>query len=137
MKAKAILLVDHGSRLDEANQILVAVAGLVAREDPRYHVEAAHMELAGPTIAQGFAACVAAGASDITVHPYMLGPGRHATRDIPRLVAEAAAAHPGIAYRVTEPLGLDPLLARVVLDRVRAAELRDAESLVGGRKEST
>ena len=88
---------------------------------PEYHVEFSHMELAEPTLEQGFAACVAAGARDITVHPYMLSPGRHSTLDIPRLVATAAHRHPGVTYRITEPLGLHPSLAQVVLERVRAA----------------
>jgi sirohydrochlorin ferrochelatase len=119
---KAILLVDHGSRLDEANELLAAVARLVAERAPDRHVAHAHLELAEPSIAAGFAACVAAGATDITVHPYMLGPGRHSTRDIPRLVAEAARAHPGVSFRVTEPLGLHQLIADVVIERVERAE---------------
>jgi len=118
---KAILLVDHGSRLREANEMLAEVATLVSEESPEYHVEYSHMELAEPTIGQGFAACVKAGAQEITVHPYMLSPGRHATQDIPRLVQEAAGRHPGVSYHVTEPLGLHALLAKVVLERVREA----------------
>ena len=119
---KAILLVDHGSRLDEANEMLQEVARLIREEDGGYHVAVAHMELAEPTIEQGLAGCVAAGALDITVHPYLLAPGRHATGDIPRLVRKAIARHPDVTYRVTRPLGLHRLLARVVLERVREAE---------------
>ena len=119
---KAILLVDHGSRLAEANNLLAEVASLIERSSPGHVVKPAHMELAEPTIEQGFDACVAAGAVDITVQPYMLGPGRHATQDIPRLVDEAARRHPGVAYRVTGPLGLHEGLARAVLDRVQEAE---------------
>ena len=118
---KAILLVDHGSQFREANEMLAEVAALICRESSEYHVEYSHMELAEPTICQGFAACVQAGAREITVHPYMLSPGRHATQDIPRLVGEAAGRHPGVSYRISEPLGLHALLARVVLERVREA----------------
>ena len=129
---KAILLVDHGSTLAEANALLHEVAALVQAEAPGHHVEAAHMELAEPTIAQGIAACIARGAREISVHPYMLGPGRHATRDIPRLVEEALRGHPGVAWRVTEPLGLHSLLARVVVERVREAEARERSGRAPG-----
>ena len=49
-------------------------------------VRFAHMELAEPSIDQGFADCVEAGADEVIAFPYMLSPGRHSTRDIPRMV---------------------------------------------------
>ena len=57
------------------------------------------------------------GADEIVVHPYMLSPGRHATRDIPRMVQEAAVNHPGVEMRVTGPLGLHDKIGEVVLER--------------------
>jgi sirohydrochlorin ferrochelatase len=77
-------------------------------------VRHAHMELAEPSIADGFATCVRDGATDVVAFPYMLSPGKHSTRDIPRLVAEAAAAHPHVTYRVTEAFGVSAQLAEVV-----------------------
>jgi sirohydrochlorin ferrochelatase len=79
------------------------------------------MELAPPTFQDGVEACVAAGAEEVIVHPYMLGPGRPSTLDIPRLAEEAARRHPGLRVAVSEPLGLHPRLADVVLERVEAA----------------
>lgn len=118
MTRRAILLIDHGSRRAEANAMLERVADLVRAEaGPDVVVSIAHMELASPTIAEGFAACVEAGADEVVAHPFMLAPGRHAAEDIPRMVEEAAAAHPGVRWRVTDPLGAHPLLARIVLDR--------------------
>ena len=66
-------------------------------------------------------ACVAAGANEIVVHPFFLGPGSHTTRDIPRLVADAAALHPGVRARVGPPLGLDEKLVDLVLERIEQA----------------
>ena len=118
---KAILLVDHGSVKAEANELLNEIARLVAQIAPDYHVEAAHMELAPPGIADGIEACVKAGSTDITVMPYMLAPGRHSTDDIPRMALEAAGQHEGVHLRVSEPLGADTRLAEVILARVKAA----------------
>lgn len=97
--------------------MLESVADLLRALQPAIIVRSAHMELAEPTIAQGFKACVDAGAHDVTVHPYMLSPGRHSTVDIPRMVGDVAAAFPNITYRVTEPLGIHPDIAGVVLER--------------------
>jgi sirohydrochlorin ferrochelatase len=119
---KAILLIDHGSKRAEANHMLECMANLVQHMvGAGAVVRAAHMELAGPTIAQGLAACVAAGATDVTCFPYMLSPGRHSTSDIPRLVAEAAAAFPGVAYRVTPAFGVHEKLGELILLRAGIA----------------
>lgn len=113
----ALLIVDHGSTRPAANAMLEDVAKILRQQRPELIVHTAHMELANPSIAQGFAACVQDGATEVIVHPYMLSPGRHATSDIPRLSAKAAAAFPGVTFRVTEPLGLHEKLGEVVLER--------------------
>jgi sirohydrochlorin ferrochelatase len=115
---KAILLIDHGSVRQEANEMLEAVAALVRQiAGAGVIVHAAHMELAKPSISAGFRHCVEEGATEVIAFPYMLSPGKHSTRDIPRLVAEAAEAFPDVAYRVTEAFGLHEKLAEVVLER--------------------
>ena len=121
---RALIVVDHGSRREEANAMLAEVGRLIAESDGSYHVEVAHMELAEPSLAAAFDACVRAGARDVTVCPYMLSPGRHSTEDIPALATEAARAHPGVTFRVAEALGIDRRLAEVVLSRAREVEAR-------------
>lgn len=115
---RALLLVDHGSRASEANESLVAIAELVrARVGPGVIVGYAHMELATPTVHDAIAILVAEGAAQITVVPYFLARGRHSREDIPKLVSDATAAHPGVLFVVAEPLGPHPLLAELVLLR--------------------
>lgn len=112
---RAILIIDHGSQRNEANQMLHAAADVLQQmvgEDVL--VRPAHMEIAEPSIAQGFAACADAGATEVIAFPYMLSPGKHVTRDIPRLVADAARAHPHVAFRVTEPFGVHEKLAELI-----------------------
>lgn len=115
---QALLLIDHGSTRDDANELLPKVARMVKEMSDFEIVCYAHMELAEPTIQQGFDACVAAGANEVIVHPYFLGPGRHSISDIPRMVAAAAARHSGVSYRITQPLGLDRKMGDLVLQRV-------------------
>lgn len=122
---QSILLIDHGSRRGEANEMLACMANLVQQlVGDAVVVEHAHMELAEPDIPAGFARCVARGATEVVAFPYMLSPGRHATSDIPRLVAEAAAAHPGVAWRVTAAFGVHEQVAEVILLRAGIAPAR-------------
>jgi sirohydrochlorin ferrochelatase len=118
---KAILLIDHGSKRSEANDVLEKVSRLVRRALPETIVRHAHMELAPPTLSEAFDACVAEGAEEIIVHPYFLVPGDHTTRDIPRLAAEAASRHPGMRVKITDPIGAHEKIGDVIVERVGAA----------------
>src|SRR4051794_33907764 len=91
-----VVLVDHGSRRDESNAMLLDVVRDFAQATGMPIVEPAHMELAEPSIATAFARCVARGATSVVIFPYFLLPGRHWHDDIPRLAAAAAKGHPGI-----------------------------------------
>lgn len=116
---KAILLIDHGSVKAEANHMLECMGALVQQlAGPEVIVRIAHMELAEPGVDAGFAACVEAGATEVVAFPYMLSPGKHSTRDIPRMVAEAAASFPHVRYSVTSAFGVNDRLAEAVLERV-------------------
>jgi len=119
--SRAILLVDHGSRRAAANELLEEMAERVRRREPSALVFTAHLEIAEPDIPQGIAACVAAGADEIVVHPYFLSPGRHTKSDIPRIVETTAASYPGLRLCVTEPLGPHDKLVDVILERVSEA----------------
>ena len=125
--SEAVLLVDHGSRRGEANELLDEVAALVKRRlGSGSIVEPAHMEIAEPTIAQGFTRCVEQGATLVVVHPFMLAPGKHVTEDLPRLIAEAAGTHDGVAFTMAASLGTHSGVIDAVLDRCQAA-LPDSE----------
>lgn len=112
---RSILLVDHGSVKAEANHMLSCMANLLQQMvGDAVLVRYGHMELAEPSIAQGFGDCARSGATDVVVFPYMLSPGKHVTRDVPRLVGEAASAFPHITYRVTDAFGVHEKLAELI-----------------------
>lgn len=119
---KALLLVDHGSTLADANRLLDDVAARIRAKGGYGVVQAAHMDLASPTVAEAFDACVAAGATEVTVAQWFLSPGRHSTKDIPALVKAAARRHAAVRWRVAEPLGLSEKAIEALLERAREAE---------------
>ncbi len=125
---RAILLVDHGSRRAEANARLEDVADQVRKRAPESIVEAAHLEITKPGIAEGIDACVKKGATHIVVHPYFLGPGRHTSEDIPAQVARAGERHATVQIRISEPLGGHATLIDVILERVSDADHEPASS---------
>jgi len=112
-----LLIVDHGSRRERSNQQLEDMTARVAAQVPDAVVTHAHMEIAEPSIAAGYAELVARGATEIRVLLYFLSDGRHVREDVPELVAAAAAEHPGVTWSVAAALGPDDLLATLMLRR--------------------
>lgn len=118
---RAFLLVDHGSRADEANESLAKMAELVrSRVGEGIVIAHAHMEIAAPSVPDAIAELVKKDAKEIVVVPYFLAPGRHSRKDIPKLVSDAGVAHPSVLFVLAEPLGPHPLLAELVLLRAGA-----------------
>ena len=115
---RAILLIDHGSVRPEANHMLSCAANLLQHMvGNNALVRYAHMELAEPSIAKGFADCANSGATEVIAFPYMLSPGKHVSRDVPRLVSEAAAAFPNVTFRVTGAFGIHEKLSELIAIR--------------------
>ena len=113
-----IVIVDHGSRRVESNEMLERFVGQFADSMPYGIVEAAHMELSEPSIGTAFDRCVERGAKRVVVCPYFLLPGKHWKEDIPELTQKAAGKHPGIEYLVTAPIGLHPMMHGVIQSRI-------------------
>ena len=116
-----IIIVDHGSRLAQSNEMLEEIAWLFSKRFQELYeiVEPAHMEIAEPSIATAYTNCVQRGADRIIVCPFFLGPGKHWTQDIPRLVREAAANYPQTRYHVAQTLGIDELILDLLEKRAR------------------
>lgn len=103
---RAILLVDHGSRVPEAHVQLQRVAVALKDRLPGHYaaVEIAHMEIARPSIEEGIDACVAGGARFVLLIPCFFSKGRHLSQDIPLLVEKAREKHPHVALRIVPGL---------------------------------
>ncbi len=125
----AVVVVDHGSRLEASNRQLEQVAALFRTGTDWPLVEPAHMELAEPSIPTAIGRCVAAGAQRILVFPWLLAPGRHWRNDIPAIVREAASRYADLQVLVTAPFGVDAMLVQLanrrILDCLQAAESSD------------
>ncbi|KAF5830323.1 hypothetical protein DUNSADRAFT_14754 [Dunaliella salina] len=114
-----VVIVDHGSRKKDSNDMLVEFVQLYKQTTGSRIVEPAHMEIAEPSIGQAVGECVKAGANKVVVAPYFLSRGRHIQEDIPALVSEAREKYPGIQCVVADPIGIDPLMAQLINNRVK------------------
>ena len=117
-KKIGVIIVDHGSRLLEANERLDNLVAKYKSISNLSVVEPAHMELCEPSIATAYDECVKQGATHIICYPLFLSPGRHVKEDIPALLNEASLKHPGIIHTITEPLGMHEKVIYLIDDSV-------------------
>ncbi len=113
-----IILVDHGSRIDESNRLLEQLAAAWQTRRDATIIEAAHMEIASPSINDAFVASVSRGATKIVISPFFLLPGRHWTTDIPQLAAQAARAYPQIPWILVAPIALHEMVFSILENRI-------------------
>jgi len=115
-----IVIFAHGSRVEEANEAVRAVASEMARKGGYELVETAFLDLAPPDLRQAIARLVSSGASRVVVIPYFLTMGTHLQRDLPRLIDEIASAHEGLEIQITDPLDGHHTLSDILLERAHS-----------------
>ncbi len=116
-KAKAVILLGHGSRVVSANAPLTTVAGWCAERMEGVRVEPAFLQLADPGLEETVAKLATSGITQLTVVPFFLYQGAHVREDIPELVAKLRSEYPQIKINLAEHLGVHPLMADIVAER--------------------
>jgi sirohydrochlorin cobaltochelatase len=102
---EAIVLFAHGSRDPEWSRPFEKIRAALERRLPGARVVVAYLETMRPTLEEAIAALGAAGARSIRVVPLFLGHGGHVKEDLPRLVAAAGSARPGLALSLEPAIG--------------------------------
>lgn len=117
---KAIVLFGHGSRDPLWRLPMETVAARLRSMRPGTPVRCAYLELDAPSLPAAAGELVGGGAAEVTIVPMFLGTGRHAREDLPALVEELRAAHPGVAFVLQKPVGEDgrvlDLIAKIALE---------------------
>lgn len=120
--SQAVLLAAHGSRVPDSNAEIEALAGrLAAHVGPGRVVGHAFLELARPSIPEAIDALARDGVRRIVLIPYFLSAGRHVAEDIPAIVEEARARHPGLDIVMTGHFGAQDQTLELLAGMVTAA----------------
>lgn len=114
----AVIVLGHGSRLKEANGPLFDVARMVSERMGGITAGAAFLQIASPTLEDEVSRLRGLGARTIRIVPFFLYPGAHVLHDIPDEVKRLGSLFPDIELILTEHLGVHPLMADIVADRV-------------------
>lgn len=111
---QGIVLFGHGSRNAEWALPFEAIRQEIRRQQPDTPVELAFLELMQPALPEAINALSNQGVDRVSVIPVFISTGNHVRVDLPKLIAEALVAHPGVEVRVAAPLGEAPEMLRAM-----------------------
>lgn len=94
---------------------------MVAQQLPNLSVSGSFVEVAEPTLEQEIARLAEAGAKRIVIVPMFLTRGNHLSNGIPKILEAMEQRYPLIKIDLTQHLGIDPLLAEIIKNRLREA----------------
>ena len=121
--SQGIVVLGHGSssEVGEANDFLVALAGMVREKTGARLIETAYLNRRSQR--QGLKEAVeklaARGVKKIVVAPVFLTCGQHVQRDIPEEIEDLKKAYGGeVDIRMAPCIGADPRLAEIVVERI-------------------
>jgi sirohydrochlorin ferrochelatase len=114
-----LVLFAHGSTVDEANESVRQLARQIQVTAGYRFVRAAFLDCAEPQLSAALEEASRAGLERVIVVPYFLVTGIHISRDLPRLVTQCRKDHPSLEIEVCQPLEGHPLMAALILERVR------------------
>jgi len=104
--AEGLLLVGHGSRSGDGAAEMLAIARVVGAALPGVAVDVGFLEMTDPPAGPVLDRLAAAGCRRVVVLPLVLLGAGHAKSDVPALVLEGRARHPGLHVHFGSPLGI-------------------------------
>lgn len=119
--SRAIIVLGHGSRSLEATADFMKIVDMLRERQTGDLVLPAFMELADPSLEETMKEATENGAEDILVLPCFLFQGNHIKRDIPEMLAEMRRRYPNIRIKLRGPLGPDPRVVDILVDRLEEA----------------
>lgn len=122
MNNEAIIVLGHGSRREEANDLVRNICGMLQEKDPQKKYVTAFLEFADPNLPEAVENLVDEGKDDIVVAPFFLLMGNHMHRDIPGKLLRLKTTYPNVRFSFAKHLGADSRIADIIMDRVKEAE---------------
>lgn len=118
---KVLVILSHGSRSLDFQAGFNEIVNLVKEKRKDIKVYGANMELCEPTIENVVSQIREENKElkTIAIVPFFLFEGIHIKEDIPEIIEQLKEKHKGINFVFGKPLGADPVLAEILLERAK------------------
>ncbi|NKB76557.1 MAG: cobalamin biosynthesis protein CbiX [Gammaproteobacteria bacterium] len=131
---KALIIIAHGSRREEANDEIKQLARYLAENDQSDfdYITHSFLEMGQPDIPKtvneviqsNAAADGATSATQIVILPYFLAAGAHVARDIPGIIEDLKVIHPTVTFSIMPHIGSTEGMKRLLSMQIQQASFR-------------
>ncbi len=117
-----VILLAHGSRLQQANDDVLHLAGQLQQSKPNNEINtrSAFLQFGKPSLQESIQQAVQNGCQEVLIAPFFLTPGVHINEDIPEIIQEAKEKYPDIEFKQCQLLGCDKRLVPILWERIHA-----------------
>lgn len=120
---KAIVILGHGSRRQEANEEVLLLGEMVQSKHPEWKVAVAFVEFAQPSIEDTLERLYQQGIEEVKIVPMFLTVGNHLHQGLPKRLGLFQEKFP-MEITMAKHIGADPVLVTLIEKRVNEAESR-------------
>ena len=120
MSKVEIILLAHGSRLQQANDEVLQLAELLQQSKPNDEIttRSAFLQFGKPSLQESIDDAAKNGCLEVLIAPLFLTSGVHINEDIPEIIKEAREKYPDIHFKQCRLLGCDSRLAPILWERI-------------------
>ncbi len=115
-----VILLAHGSRLQEANDNVLQLAEQLQQSKPKDEIttRSAFLQFGKPSLQESIDAAAHNGCREVLIAPLFLTPGVHINEDIPEIIRQAQEKYPEIRFKQCRLLGCDTRLVPILWERI-------------------
>lgn len=119
-----VVLLGHGSRREEANQEWEQIWQMFRDMHPQLIVQRGYIEFFHPSLEEGVSLLLKQGEiRTVVIVPLFLTTGKHLYQHIPAKIEHLEQMYPGVRFILTEHIGPDSLLLKIIEQRIRKTGL--------------
>ncbi len=114
---KSIVVVGHGSRIEENNELFKNLVEVLKRRSD-IRIDEAFLSFGKPLLEEKLLEVYEEGIRDIVIIPYLLYGGKHTEVHIPEIIEKMSSRYGDLKIHLDTILGLEPLILEVLNSKI-------------------
>ncbi|MBF4693259.1 sirohydrochlorin chelatase [Fusibacter ferrireducens] len=118
MRKDAVLIIAHGSKVKETDDIMKKYQQELVLKMPETQIEYCYLQLMEPSIESIVKSLYESGVRNIKAFPFFIFNGNHIKEDIPEVLDAIRAEYPELNITFLENIGYDEKVLDLIIERV-------------------